>query len=125
MATSSLTAPEGTIDIVRTTDLTVATHMTAPEASINVIHTTNLTASEDVMADNMLGMLGTYLSSNCPIEHNLLSTFLGEGEGGAIHYSWIRYPITIQSVMSDIFTLGVEGFEFVPSHVWPFRPALP
>ena len=77
----------------------------------DLIANDSVTACNNIMSGNMAGMLGVFFTSNCPITHSALANYLHEGEGGAIDYSWIHYPFSIQTTMNDLFQLAGEGYQ--------------
>ena len=92
---------------------------------VDINATNSVTSCNIIMAENMAGMLGVYLTSNCPITHSALANYLHEGEGGAIDYSWIHYPFSIQTTMNDLFQLASEGYELYSALTRPVQSAQP
>ena len=107
---SSLTSYTGAITLLEA-DLLGASNIAAPEATVWQVQCSNLVGYSNVASDGFLNMLATPLIEPCPVPHSWLSDFLVEGEGGAIHYSWIHYPVTIQKTLNDLFQLAGEGYQ--------------
>ena len=132
ISTFTLSASNVSTSNVNTVTLTASSNLIALEANITTLvspymsndyfsgmemgvvdisATNSVTACNIIMSGDMAGMLGVYFSSNCPITHSALANYLHEGEGGAIDYSWIHYPFSIQTTINDLFQLAGEGYQ--------------